>query len=56
MHRLVGIGIALLVLWGVLWLGFKIVSGIVHLLVIVGIVMLIWGLLKRGARTLDNRP
>ena len=56
MPRLAWVGIALLVLWGVLWLGFKIVSGIVHLLVVVGIVLLIWGLVKRGARAVSNRP
>jgi hypothetical protein len=55
MHRLAWVGIALLVLWVVLWLGFKIVSGIVHLLVIAGVILLIWGLVKRGARALSNR-
>lgn len=55
MHPLVWAGIMLLVLWAVLWIGFKIVSGLVHLLVIIGIVLLIWGLLKRGARALGNR-
>jgi hypothetical protein len=49
------IGIALLVLWAVLWLGFKIVGGLVHLLVVVGVVLLIWGLVKRGARGLRDR-
>jgi hypothetical protein len=53
--QLVRIGIALLVLWAVLWLGFKIVSGLVHLLVIVGVVLLVWGLVKRGARGLSDR-
>ncbi len=55
MPALVWTGIALLALWAVLWLGFKIVSGIVHLLVIVGLVLLVWGLLKRGARSLGDR-
>jgi len=49
------LGIILLVLWAVLWLGFKIVSGLVHLLVIVGVAMLIWGLMKRGARAVSNK-
>jgi hypothetical protein len=53
--KLARIGIALLVLWAVLWLGFKIVSGLVHLLVVVGVVLLIWGLVKRGARGLGHR-
>ena len=55
MHALAWVGIALLVLWGVLWLGFKIVSGVVHLLVIAGIVLLVWVLLKRGARAVNSR-
>lgn len=55
MHALVWAGIALLILWAVLWLGFKIVSGVVHLLVIVALVLLVWGLLKRGARAVDSR-
>lgn len=55
MHVLVWIGIVLLVLWGVLWLGFNIVSGLVHLLVLVAVVMIAWGLLKKGARAVDRR-
>lgn len=54
MSALVIIGIVLLVLWGVLWLGFNIVSGLVHLLVIAAIVMIAWGLLKKGARAVDR--
>jgi hypothetical protein len=41
--------------WAVLWLGFKIVSGVVHLLVIVGLAMLVWALVKRGARAVGRR-
>ena len=55
MNGLARVGIALLVLWAVLWLGLKIVSGIVHLLVILGVILLIWGLLKRGTRALNRR-
>lgn len=55
MHALVWIGVVLLVLWAILWLGFKIVGGIVHLLVLLAIVFIIWGLLKRGARALGRR-
>lgn len=54
-HALVWIGIVLLVLWGVLWLGFNIVSGVVHLLVIAAIALIAWGLLKKGARAVDRR-
>ena len=49
------IGILLFVLWAVLWLGFKIVSGVVHLLVILAVVFVAWGLVKRGARAIDRR-
>lgn len=55
MHGLGWLGVVLVVLWAVLWLGFKIVSGVVHLLVIVGLAMLVWGLVKRGARAVGNR-
>lgn len=55
MSALVWIGVVLLVLWGVLWLGFNILSGLVHLLVVAAVVMIAWGLLKRGARAVDRR-
>jgi hypothetical protein len=55
MHPFVWLGVVLLVLWAVLWLGFKIVSGAIHLLVIIGVAFLIWGLVKRGARAVGNR-
>lgn len=55
MHALAWVGAALLILWVVLWLGFKIVSGVVHVLVIAGVILLVWGLLKRGARAVDSR-
>lgn len=55
MHGLGWLGVALLVLWAVLWLGFKIVSGVVHLLVLVGLALLVWALVKRGARAVGTR-
>lgn len=55
MHVLVWLGAFLLVLWAILWLGFKIVSGIVHLLVLLAVVFIIWGLVKKGARAVSNR-
>ena len=54
MHTLAWIGIALLVLWAVLWLGFQIVSGVVHLLVVAGLVLLVWGLVRKGARAVSH--
>ena len=55
MHALAWLGIVLLVLWAVLWLGFKIVSGVVHLLVIAAVVFIVWGLLKKGAHAVGKR-
>ena len=55
MHGFVWLGIVLLALWMVLWLGFKIVSGVVHLLVLVAIVFIVWGLVKKGARAVERR-
>lgn len=55
MAGLLLLGILLLVAWGVLWLGFNIVSGLVHVLVVVAVVLIIWGLVKRGARAVDKR-
>lgn len=52
---LVWLGIMLLVAWAVLWLGFNIVGGAIHLLVVIGIVLLAVGLLRRGARAVDRR-
>lgn len=55
MHPFVWLGVVLFILWAVLWLGFKIVSGVVHLVVIVAIVLIVWGLVKKGARAVNNR-
>lgn len=54
MGGVVILGIVLLIAWGVLWLGFNIVSGLVHLLVVVAVAFIIWGLLKRGARAVGK--
>lgn len=40
------LGLAMLVLWLVLWLAVKITFGAIHLLVVLGIVMLVLGFLK----------
>jgi hypothetical protein len=56
MHMFLWLGIVLFALWAVLWLGFKIVSGIVHVLAIVAILFIAWGLVKKGARAVTNRP
>lgn len=54
MSPLVWLGILLLVLWAVLWLGFHIVTGLIHLLVLVAVVLIVWGLLKRGANAVER--
>jgi hypothetical protein len=54
MHASVWFGVVLLVIWAVLWLGFKLVSGVVHLLVLAAVVFIIWGLVKKGARALGG--
>lgn len=41
------IGIAILVLWLVLWLALKITVGAIHLLVLLGLILLVAGFLKR---------
>lgn len=56
MGGLVILRILLLVAWGVLWLGFNIVGGLVHVLVVLAVIFIAWGLLKRGARAVDRRP
>lgn len=50
MHPMIWLGGALLVLWGLAWLVFKVVGFAVHLLLIAAIVFVIWGQVKRGAR------
>ena len=49
MTALIGLGVVLLVLWAVLWLVFHIVAGAVHLLVIAGVALIIWGVVRKGA-------
>jgi hypothetical protein len=41
------LGAGILVLWLVLWLALKITTGVIHLLVLVGIAMIIIGFVKR---------
>ena len=55
MSALAWIGVVLIVLWLLGWLAFEIVGGIIHLLLIVGVVLLIWGLVKKGSRAVSGR-
>jgi hypothetical protein len=48
MKFLVWIGIAMVICWGLLWLGIKIAVGAVHLLLLLGMVLIAWGLLHRN--------
>ena len=40
------LGIALIVVWLVLWLAVKVTFGAIHLLVLIGLVMLVVGFMK----------
>ena len=45
---LVWIGAAMVICWGVLWLGIKMAIGAVHLLLLLGVLLIGWGLLHKG--------
>jgi hypothetical protein len=51
MKFLVWIGVAMVVCWGILWLGIKMAVGAVHLLLVLGAVLIVWGLLKGRSST-----
>lgn len=44
----VWIGLALVVAWGILWLGIKMAIGAIHLLLILGLIAIAWGLVGRA--------
>jgi hypothetical protein len=44
------LGIAIIVVWLVLWLAVKITFGAIHLLVVLGLVMIVASLFKAGSR------
>ena len=48
MKPLVWLGIALIVAWGVLWLGIKLAAFAVHALLLIGVALIGWGLLQRS--------
>lgn len=52
MRLLAWIGIAMIVCWGLLWLGVKIAVGAVHLLLVLGLVLVVLGFLRGGAAKL----
>ena len=49
------LGIALLVLWAVLWIGFKIVAIGVHLIVIAGLLLVLYALFRKGSAEVKRR-
>jgi hypothetical protein len=54
MNPFVAVGVLLLAIWAVLWLGFHIVSGLIHLLVVIAVISIVWGLVKRGASAVSR--
>jgi hypothetical protein len=54
MSPLAWIGAILIVVWLLGWLAFKIASGLIHLVLIVGIALLVWGLVKKGANAVRS--
>ncbi|MEZ0336378.1 MAG: DUF5670 family protein [Gemmatimonadales bacterium] len=54
MRGLVSLGILLVILWAVAWLVFKTAGLLIHLLLIVGIIMLVLGLVKRAGRAVSR--
>ena len=56
MHPLVVLGLVLVAAWFLMVFVFKVVAGFIHLIVVVGLALLVFGLLKRGARKLSGKP
>lgn len=50
MAALKWLGIALIVTWLVLWLAVKITVGAIHLLLLLGLALLVFGLVKSAVR------
>ena len=48
MKALLWIGIVLTILWAVLWLGVKIAVGAIHLLLLAGLVLIVWGAISHA--------
>jgi hypothetical protein len=45
MKVLFWLGVAMVICWGILWLGIKLAVGAIHLLLLLGVVLIGWGLL-----------
>jgi len=46
MHVMSWVGVALIVCWAVLWFSVKIAVAAVHLILLLGLVFVVWGLFK----------
>ena len=47
------LGIIIVVAWAFMWLGLKVATGMIHILAVVGLALVIWSLIKRGARAVS---
>jgi hypothetical protein len=50
MRSLLWLGVALVVVWALAWLVFRIASAVIHLVLVAGIILAIVALVRRGAR------
>lgn len=48
MRFMAWIGIAMVLCWGLLWLGIKLAVGAVHLLLVLGIALIVLAFFRRG--------
>ena len=49
MGILTALGVAVIILWLILWLAVKITFGAIHLLLVLGVIMLIVSFIRRAA-------
>lgn len=52
MRSLLWVGILLVILWALGWLVFRVASALIHIVLVVGIILAIMAVVRRGARTL----
>lgn len=51
MRALLWVGVLLVVLWALGWLVFRIASALIHFVLVIGIILAIVALVRRGARS-----
>jgi hypothetical protein len=54
MKGLAWLGVLLVIAWLFLWLGLKIVSGAIHILLFLGVIAIVWGVIA-GAKARRGR-